>query len=86
MNWLNSIEELYDMYSEEENTPRIVEIGDDGLELDFVRGHQTAILHNTKNTNTIIITLSNLALNSHKICNHTFECLHPDRFGHRKAD
>ena len=34
MNRLDPIEELYDMYSEEEDTPRIVEIEDDGL--DFV--------------------------------------------------
>ena len=34
MNWLDPIEELYDMYSEEEDTPRIVELEDDGL--DFV--------------------------------------------------
>ena len=34
MNRLDPIEELYDMYLEEEDTPRIVEIEDDGL--DFV--------------------------------------------------
>ena len=34
MNWLDPIEELYDMYSEEEDTLRIVEVGDD--DLDFV--------------------------------------------------
>ena len=34
MNRLDPIEELYDMYSEEEDTPRIVELGDNGL--DFV--------------------------------------------------
>ena len=34
MNWLDPIEELYDMYSEGEDTPRIVKIEDDGL--DFV--------------------------------------------------
>ena len=34
MNRLDPIEELYKMYSEEEDTPRIVEIEDDGL--DFV--------------------------------------------------
>ena len=34
MNWLDPIEELYDMYSEEEDTPKIVELGDNGL--DFV--------------------------------------------------
>jgi len=34
MNRLDPIEELYDMYSEEEDTPKIVEIEDDGL--DFV--------------------------------------------------
>jgi len=34
MNRLDPIEELYDMYSEEEDTPRIVELEDDRL--DFV--------------------------------------------------
>ena len=34
INRLDPIEELYDMYSEEEDTPSIVEIEDDGL--DFV--------------------------------------------------
>jgi len=34
MNRLDPIEELYDMYSEEEDTLRIVEIENDGL--DFV--------------------------------------------------
>jgi len=34
MNRLDPIEELYDMYSEEEDTPKIVEIEDN--ELDFV--------------------------------------------------
>jgi len=34
MNRLDSIEELYEMYLEEEDAPRIVEIEDDGL--DFV--------------------------------------------------
>ena len=33
MNRLDPIEELYDMYSEEEDTPRIVEIEDNGLDL-----------------------------------------------------
>jgi len=33
MNQLDPIEELYDMYSEEEDTLRIVELGDDGLNL-----------------------------------------------------
>ena len=33
MNRLDPIEELYDMYSEEEDTPRIIEIKDDGLDL-----------------------------------------------------
>jgi len=32
MNRLDPIEELYKMYSEEEDTPRIVEIEDDGLD------------------------------------------------------
>jgi len=32
MNRLDPIEELYDMYSEEEDAPRIVEIEDDGLD------------------------------------------------------
>ena len=35
MNWLDPIEELYAMYSEEEDTPRIVEIEDNGLGLDL---------------------------------------------------
>jgi len=30
-NWLDSIEELYEMYLEEEDTLRIVEIEDDGV-------------------------------------------------------
>jgi len=34
MNQLDPIEELYDMYSEEEDPPKIVEIGDNGL--DFI--------------------------------------------------
>jgi len=34
MNQLDPIKELYDMYSEEEDTLRIVELGDDRL--DFV--------------------------------------------------
>jgi len=34
MNRLDPIEELYDMYSEEEDTPRIVELVDDGLDFD----------------------------------------------------
>jgi len=34
MNWLDPIEELYDMYSEEEDTPKIVEVVDDGLDFD----------------------------------------------------
>jgi len=32
INQLDPIEELYNMYSEEEDTPRIVELGDDGLD------------------------------------------------------
>ena len=32
MNQLDPIEELYNMYSEEEDTPRIVEIGDNRLD------------------------------------------------------
>jgi len=32
INQLDPIEELYDLYSEEEDTPRIVEVGDDGLD------------------------------------------------------
>jgi len=34
MNRLDPIKELYEMYSEEEDAPRVVEIEDDGL--DFV--------------------------------------------------
>ena len=33
INQLDPIEELYDMYLEEEDTPRIVELGDNGLDL-----------------------------------------------------
>jgi len=33
MNRLDPIEELYDIYSEKEDTLRIVELGDDGLDL-----------------------------------------------------
>ena len=33
MNWLDPIEELYDMYLEEEDTLRIVELEDNGLDL-----------------------------------------------------
>ena len=33
MNRLDPIEELYDMYLEEEDTLRIIELGDDGLDL-----------------------------------------------------
>ena len=35
MNQLDPIEELYDMYSEEEDTLRIVEVNNDGLGLDL---------------------------------------------------
>jgi len=34
MNQLDPIEELYDMYLEEENTPGIVEVVDDRLDFD----------------------------------------------------
>ena len=34
MNWLDPIEELYGIYSKKEDTPKIVEMEDDGL--DFV--------------------------------------------------
>ena len=33
MNQLDPIKELYDMYSEEEDTPRIVEVEDNNLDL-----------------------------------------------------
>jgi len=33
MNWLDPIEKLYNMYLEEEDTPRIIEIEDNGLDL-----------------------------------------------------
>jgi len=45
MNQLDPIEELYDMYLEEEDTLRIVEIEDDGL--DFVS--QTSFGHISMN-------------------------------------
>ena len=35
MNWLDPIEELYDMYSEEEDTLRIVELKDKDKDLDL---------------------------------------------------
>jgi len=35
MNWLDPIKELYDMYLEEEDTPRIIEIEDNGLDLNL---------------------------------------------------
>ena len=35
MKQLDSIEELYNMYSEEENTPRIIEVVENKLDLDF---------------------------------------------------
>jgi len=35
MNRLDPIKELYDMYSEEEDTLRIVELVDDGLDFDL---------------------------------------------------
>jgi len=35
MNRLDPIEELYDMYLEEEDTPRIVELKDGDLDLDL---------------------------------------------------
>jgi len=34
MDRLDPIEELYNMYLEEEDTPRIIEIKDNGLDLD----------------------------------------------------
>ena len=36
MNWLDPIEELYDMYSEEEDTLRVAELEDN--DSDFVMG------------------------------------------------
>jgi len=36
MNTLNPIEELYDLYSEEEEIPRITEVVNDGLGWDSV--------------------------------------------------
>jgi len=35
MNRLDPIKELYNMYSEEEDTPRIIEIEDNRLDLDL---------------------------------------------------
>ena len=35
MNRLDPIEELYDMYSEEEDTPRSIEVIDNGLDFDL---------------------------------------------------
>jgi len=33
MKWLDLIEELYNLYSEEENSPKIVEVIDDDMDL-----------------------------------------------------
>ena len=33
MNWLDPIKELYNMYLEEEDTPRIIEVEDDDLDI-----------------------------------------------------
>jgi len=35
MNQLDPIEELYEMYSEEDDTPRILEVKDNGLGFDL---------------------------------------------------
>jgi len=35
MNWLDPIEELYNMYLEEEGTPRIVEVAVDDLDFNL---------------------------------------------------
>jgi len=35
MNWLNPIKELYNMYLEQENTPRIVKVADNRLDFDL---------------------------------------------------
>ena len=35
MNQLDPIEELYNMYSEKEDTPRIAEVGNDNLDFDL---------------------------------------------------
>ena len=45
MNFPDSIEELYDMYSEEEDTPRIVELMDDQMDLDSELGDRPADLY-----------------------------------------
>jgi len=41
MNQLDPIEELYDMYSEEKDVPRIVEVTDDRL--DFVSDNKNGV-------------------------------------------
>jgi len=42
MNWLDPIEELYGMYSKEEDTPKIAEVGDD--DLDFISDIEGPVL------------------------------------------
>ena len=43
MNQLDPIEKLYNMYSEEEDTPRIVEVVDNGL--DFVLDNRDRLVN-----------------------------------------
>jgi len=45
MKQLDPIEELYDMYSEEEDSPKIVEIVDDNLDMDSDLGDGLADLY-----------------------------------------
>jgi len=42
MNALDPIKELYDSYSKKETSPQIVEVGDDGLDLDSDLGDELA--------------------------------------------
>ena len=45
MNTLNPIEELYDLYSEKEKTPWIMEVVDDGLDFDLDNENRPADLY-----------------------------------------
>jgi len=45
MNCLDPIEELFDMYLEEEDTPRIIEIIDNQMDLDSELEDRLADLH-----------------------------------------
>jgi len=45
MNWLDPIEKLYNMYSEEEESPRIVKVVDNSLDFDSDKEDRLADLY-----------------------------------------